>query len=235
MLAIKNLGTNIVSLIIEERGHGGPFESLADFLSRINHRDLNKKSLEALLKSGCFDSLDVERQTALSNIEQLLNFNSLSKKSKIENQNSLFNYQPKLTALKLTPTEPADAKTKLTWEKELLGLYISDHPLKKHLPFLKEKQVQPIKEALNSHLRDRARLKVAGVISGVQKILTKTGQPMLFVKIEDLTDNLEVIVFSETLAKNPYLWKENNVVLINGQLSLRNGEPKVICNEVKEL
>ena len=61
------------------------------------------------------------------------------------------------------------------------------------------------------------------------------GQPMLFVKIEDLTDNLEVIVFSETLSKNPELWKENNIIMINGQLSLRNGEPKLICNEVKEL
>jgi DNA polymerase-3 subunit alpha len=61
------------------------------------------------------------------------------------------------------------------------------------------------------------------------------GQPMLFVKIEDLTDNLEVIVFSETISKNPYLWKENNIIMINGQLSLRNGELKLICNEVKEL
>jgi len=235
LLAIKNIGANIVSIIIEERGRGGPFESLEDFLSRINHRDLNKKSLESLLKSGCFDSLGVERQTALTNIEGLLNFHSLSKKTKLNNQNSLFNYQPKLISLKLTPSEPADAKTKLAWEKELLGLYLSDHPLKKYLPALKEKRVQPIKEAVNSHHRDRARLKVAGVISGIQKILTKMGQPMLFVKIEDMTDNLEVIVFSETLAKNPYLWKENNIVLVSGQLSLRNGETKLICNEVKEL
>jgi DNA polymerase-3 subunit alpha len=236
LLAIKNLGANIVSLIIEERGRGGPFESLENFLNRINHRDLNKKSLESLIKSGCFDSLGIERQTALTNIEELLNFNSLSKKSKlISNQNALFSYQPKLTSLKLKPTETADAKTKLAWEKELLGLYISDHPLKKHLTMLKDNRVQPIKETLDSKHKNRARLKVAGVISGIKKILTKNGQPMIFAKIEDLTDNLEVIVFPETLSKNPYLWKENNIVLINGQLSSRNGETKLICNDVKEL
>jgi DNA polymerase-3 subunit alpha len=235
LLAIKNIGANIVSVIIEERGRGGPFENLADFLNRINHRDLNKKSLESLIKSGCFDSFGLERQTALGNIEELLKFNSLSKKNKFNNQHSLFSYQPKLTSLKLNPTEPADAKTKLAWEKELLGLYISDHPLKKYLPQLKDSRVQPIKDVINSGHKDRTRLKVAGVISNVQKILTKMGQPMLFVKIEDLTDNLEVIVFSETISKNPYLWKENNIIMINGQLSLRNGEPKLICNEVKEL
>ncbi|MEK7574079.1 MAG: DNA polymerase III subunit alpha [Patescibacteria group bacterium] len=235
LLAVKNIGANIVSIIIGERGRGGPFESLPDFLDRINHRDLNKKSLESLIKSGCLDSFGIERQNAVDNIEELLKFNSLSKKSKFINQNSLFSYQPKLASLKLKPTEIADPKTKLAWEKELLGLYISDHPLKKHLAKLKDNRVQSIKEAINSGHKDRTRLKTAGIIASIQKFITKMGKPMLFVKIEDLTDNLEVIVFSETLAKYPNLWKENNIVMINGQLSLRNGETKVICDEVKEL
>ncbi|MDP3052908.1 MAG: DNA polymerase III subunit alpha [bacterium] len=235
LLAVKNIGANIVSIMIEERGRGGPFESLPDFLNRVNHRDLNKKSLESLIKSGCLDSMGIERQAALSNSEELLKFNSLSKKNKLSNQNSLFNYQPKLTSLKLNQVEAADAKTKLSWEKELLGLYISDHPLKRYTNQLKENRVQPIKETMNGGLKDRARLKVAGVVSSIQRIITKRGQPMLFVKIEDLSDNLEVIVFSETFSKNPNLWKENNILMINGQLSLRNGETKVICNEAREL
>ena len=117
LLAVKNIGANIVSIIIGERGRGGPFESLPDFLDRINHRDLNKKSLESLIKSGCLDSFGIERQNAVDNIEELLKFNSLSKKSKFINQNSLFSYQPKLASLKLKPTEIADPKTKLAWEK----------------------------------------------------------------------------------------------------------------------
>lgn len=235
LLAVKNLGANIVSLIIEERGRGGQFADLSDLLSRINHRDLNKKSLESLIKSGCFDSLAVERRTALDNIEEILKFNAAGKKNKINNQSSLFGFQPGFAALKLKPTEPADAKTKLLWERELLGLYLSDHPLKKYLPKLRENKVQPIKEAFNSSRRDRDRLKIAGVISGVQRIITKTGQPMLFVKVEDLTDNLEVLVFSETFSRNPHLWKENNIIMINGTLSLRNGEPKIICQDAREL
>ena len=137
----------------------------------------------------------IERQNAVDNIEELLKFNSLSKKSKFINQNSLFSYQPKLTSLKLEPTEIADSKTRLAWEKELLGLYISDHPLKKHLAKLKDNRVQSIKEAINSGHKDRTRLKTAGIIASIQKFITKMGKPMLFVKIEDLTDNLEVIVF----------------------------------------
>jgi len=235
LLAVKNIGANIVSIIIAERGRGGPFESLPDFLNRVNNRDLNKKSLESLIKSGCLDTFGIERQKALGNIEELLRFNSLSKKNKSDSQNSLFVYQPNLASLKLNPIAAASSETKLGWEKELLGLYISDHPMKRHTTYLKNRGIKTLKEAANPEQKDKTRLKVAGVISSIQKFITKTGKQMLFVKIEDMTDNLEVIVFSEAFAKNPYLWKENNALIINGMLSLRNGEVKIICNEAKKL
>jgi len=236
LLAIKNIGANILNFIIEERAQSGPFTDLTNFLSRIRHRDLNKKSLESLIKCGTFDSLGLERGELLDNIEELLHFNQAAKKISTTNQHNLFGSASAFGSLKLKSGKPADKSMLLTWEKELLGLYLTDHPFNAYLLKVKDK-VKPIKEiiALPQNASGTDRLKLAGIISGVQKILTKNGQPMLFVTIEDLNDNLEVLVFADTLAKNPLIWQENKAVIVNGRLSWRNGEVKVICDEVKEL
>jgi len=245
LLAIKNVGANIVNFIIEERTRNGPFTDLANFLSRIHHRDLNKKSLESFIKCGVFDSLKVERGQALENIDELLKFNQTAKKLANGNQSSLFGTSHMLSSsnLRLRPAKPAEKNTILAWEKELLGLYITDHPFNAYFEKVKDK-VKPIKEVINDYksadkrknnFNGNQRLKLAGIISGIQKIFTKNGQPMLFVKLEDLSDGLEVLVFANTLYKNPVIWQENKAVIINGRLSWKDDEPKLICDEAKEL
>jgi len=239
LLAVKNVGANIVSFIITERSKNGPFTHLANFLSRINHRDLNKKSLESLIKCGAFDSLGIERGQALDNIEELLRFNQTIKKIGVSNQNSLFGSTTSFVSLKMKPGKAADKNTTLLWEKELLGLYVTDHPFNAYLPKIGNK-IKPIKEVRNLSSTNReggegSRLRLAGIISGVQKILTKRGEPMLFVTLEDLSDNLEILVFANTLTKYPLVWQENKAVMVNGRLSWRNGEPILICDDVKEL
>lgn len=239
LLAVKNLGVNIVNVIIDERTRGGTYTDLTNFLSRIQHRDMNKKSLESLIKCGAFDSMGIERGQALDNIDDLLHFNQAAKRNQMSNQNSLFGSTTTFTSLRLRPGKCADRNMMLAWEKELLGLYLTDHPLNAYLPKIKDK-VKPIKEAANlphsTNGNGGPRLRLAGIISGIQKILTKNGQPMLFVTLEDLEDRMEILVFSDTLAKNPLIWKENKAVLVNGRLSWKNGdEPKLICDEVKEL
>jgi DNA polymerase-3 subunit alpha len=242
LLAVKNLGANIVNVIIDERTRSGAYSDLANFLSRIQHRDMNRKSLESLIKCGAFDSLGTERGQALDNIDELLKFNQAAKRSQTSNQNSLFGAPSMFTALRMKAGKTADRNVMLGWEKELLGLYLTDHPLNAYLPKIQDK-VKPIKEAANLPHPPKGntnglgpRLRLAGIISGVQKILTKNGQPMLFVTLEDLEDRMEVLVFSETLAKNPLIWQENKAIMVNGRLSWKNGdEPKLICDEVKEL
>ncbi|MGC9046874.1 MAG: DNA polymerase III subunit alpha [Minisyncoccia bacterium] len=233
LLAIKNIGANIVDYIIKERINNGPYQDLADFLSRIQHRDLNKKSLESFIKCGVFDSLNVERGQALANIDLLLKFNQTAKKLNGQSQTNLFGSPISQNSLRLNPTQPADKLTKLNWEKELLGLYLTDHPLNNYLHKLKDKNIKSIKNIIN--IKNETKCKLAGIITGIQKFVTKNGKPMLFVKLEDLNDNLEVLVFSETLLKNPLIWKENKAVIIDGKLSYKDGEPKVICNSVQEL
>lgn len=239
LLAIKNLGANIVNVIIDERAHGGPFTSLGDFLTRVQHRDANKKSLESLVKCGAFDSLGIDRGQAVESLDDLVSFNQAARKMRNSNQNSLFGSSSFTSALKLRQTGTTDKNLLLSWEKELLGLYLTDHPFNIYHEKVKQ-HVKPIKEVINKKQGNNGtnngpRMRLAGIISGIQRITTKNGQPMLFVKLEDLSDNLEVLVFADTLAKTPLVWQENKAIMVAGRLSYRNGEPKLICDGVKEL
>ena len=236
LAAVKNVGVNIVSVIIAERARGGPFTDLSNFLIRVQHRDLNKKSLESLIKAGAFDSIGTERGQLLANIEELVKFNQATRKSSFSNQSSLFGSTSSFASLRLKPAPPADKKDKLAWEKELLGLYLTDHPMRGH-----EEKVngtaKTIKFALSLPKNGERSLKfrLAGVVSNIQKIITKRGDPMLFVTLEDLNDNMELLVFNDLLKKTPNIWQENQAILVDGFLSWKNGDTKFICDEVRAL
>lgn len=238
LLAIKNLGRNVVDAIVNERQKGGSFQNFVDFLERVDHKDLNKKSLESLLKSGALDSLDIERNAGLNNIEEILKFSSSLKKTRQTNQFSLFaGAKTSLNGLKLKPVKPASSHEKLAWEKELLGLYISDHPLNQYRERITEIGADEIKNLLvhTGDFSPARKIKIAGFISKIQKFTTKMGHPMAFVKIEDFGDALEVIVFNDVLEKTMPIWKENNIVLVSGKMSWRNHDPKLICEKVIEI
>ncbi len=235
LLAIKNVGEQIARTIIEERIARGPFENLGDLLSRIQHKDLNKKSLESLIKSGALDSLGTERNQALQNLEEILRFNSLIKRGIGQNHNSLFGEARVGAALRLKAATAVGAHDKLMWEKELLGFYLSDHPLNRYNEKIKTLQIPPIKEA-RLEKNDGLTLRIAGLISKIKRVVTKKGDPMIFAQIEDFSPQpLEVIVFNNTLAKTSTLWQENKPVIIQGRMSWRGGEPKLICEAATEL
>ncbi|MDX9892879.1 MAG: DNA polymerase III subunit alpha [Patescibacteria group bacterium] len=235
--AVKNLGANIVKEIIKERKANGPYVSLEDFLSRVKTKDLNKKSLEALIKAGVIDSLG-ERSQLLYNIDKLLMFVKSINQEADSCQSSLFGMmasEASLPKLTLDFVEKANDKQKLNWEKEFLGLYVSAHPLSEFGEHLK-KQVVPIQELISEDngYGDQA-LKVAGVITKIKKVITKKGQPMLFVRIEDITNGIEVLVFPTILQEDPDVWQEDRVVAISCRLSDKDGESKLICNKAFEI
>ena len=243
LLAIKNVGANIIDAIIQERQVGGPFTDFINFLTRVFHKDLNKKSLESLLKTGAFDFLNVDRGQLLTNIEEILAFSQNIKKNRDGNnqnsQNSLFGADYSVPAfLKINgKNNPISNKEKLAWEKELLGLYISGHPLDQYLGKINGDNIKTIKKILeNKGFNGNGNgSRTIGVISKIKRITTKTGQSILFVEIEDKNNSLEMVVFSDTLAKNPAIWQENKVILASGKLSWRNNEPKFICQQATEL
>ncbi len=236
LLAIKNLGANIVAVIIEERARGGPYLDLSDFLRRIQHRDMNKKSLESLIKAGAFDIMGIERGQALANIEELLKFNQAAKKNSSANQFDLFGPTATFTSVRMKPGDPVESHVKLQWEKELLGLYITDHPFSSYKDKVK-KLAKPIGEilAIPSSEERGPRVRTAGMITAVQKIMTKKNEPMLFVTLEDMENKIELLVFHNTLTKNLDLWQEHKAILVGGRPSWRNGEIKLICEAAKGL
>ena len=228
--AIKNLSANFVGNAITQR-QNGPFADLGDFLERIPLQDLNKKSLEALIKCGAMDSL-AERQFLLSNIEELQRYAKDVGRSNNSLQIGLFNSYSTLAPLKLKPVEPALKKEKLVWEKELLGLYTSEHPTSEYRDFFEKKSL--LIKKINPALTGR-KVVIGGLIAGIQKFVTKTGKLMLFTKLEDWANKIEVVVFPDTLEKNPDIWQVDKIILVQGRVSDRNGALSIICDTVKEL
>jgi len=233
LLAIKNVGSNIVEVIIKERKNAGKFKSITDFISRIDSKDLNKRSLESLIKTGAFDNFE-ERNKLLSNMEEILNFNREIRRVKTNGQKSLFHHSAtdSTPSFKLKDEKPLAMSQKLLWEKELLGLYVSSHPLEGFKNILNKKTIS-IKDLKTGSFPYTIR--VGGVILSVKKILTKKGKPMLFVKLEDLTDKIEVIVFSSAIEKNPTAFQENKIVFIMGRLDTWNNTKKIICEDIEEI
>ncbi|HLC99918.1 MAG TPA: DNA polymerase III subunit alpha, partial [Patescibacteria group bacterium] len=234
LLAIKNIGTNVVEAIIAERKKNGPFKTLADLLERVHHKDVNKKSLESLAKCGALDSI-VERNVVLANMETLLQYTRQTSSNGSNGQSSLFAGQPKAvkTTIKLSDAPAATSHERLVWEKELLGLYVSDHPFRAVEPLVRAKGIKPITEFLKKEEGSSA--VVAGIIAKIQKINTKKGDPMLFVQIEDTSDAIEILVFPTLLKTLPHLWNEGAVVAVSGKISTKDGVAKLLANDAKQI
>jgi len=231
---IKNVGHNTVESIIAERGQEGVFTSFEDFLNRMAPQDLNKKSLEALLKSGTLDGL-VERNQVLAHIDDVLEYNRQAGRIKAQNQTSLFAVGSDDTAastLRLPETTPATLEERLIWEKELLGLYVSGHPLDK-MKGKTSKAHTSIAEL--KEFRAGVPIHTAGLITNYKKILTKAGEPMAFLRLEDFTDNIEAVIFPRILGKVEKILAVEKCVTIKGKISDRNGTTSIICDDVKEL
>ncbi len=233
LLTIKNLGENIADAIIAEREASGHYKDIEDFVTRVHNKDLNKKSMESLIQCGALDEFG-DRNVLLVNMENLLSYARDKQKQSSMGQVSLFGNADKtdLPPLRLAPAEPAKPWEKLIWEKELLGLFVSDHPLNSYQTQLKLENVVPIKNITTS---TNGSIKIGGMITKTQKIVTKTGRPMIFSWLEDLTSKIEVVVFPNVLEKNPEAWKENTVVVARGKINDRDGSLKFLCDEVRSL
>ncbi|MDD5621262.1 MAG: DNA polymerase III subunit alpha [Candidatus Pacebacteria bacterium] len=243
LMAIKNVGENIAETIVQERQQNGKYVSILDFTTRISCKDLNKKSMEALIKTGAFDSLE-ERNKLLNNLEQLLVCARENKKNKANGQTDLFGGMKAAPSVYMKPTECAKEKEKLLWEKELLGVYVSGHPLKDYEKIFSKKAVpifkiyQQSNGAADPHQRriaPGAKLTIGGMINKIKRVITKNGKPMLFVEVEDLTEKIEAIVFPSTIDKNPAAFQENKIVFMAGRVDFKDGSPKFITEEIQEL
>lgn len=232
LYTIKNLGYDISDAIIEERKQRGKFTSLENFVERVNHKGMTKKAIESLTKSGALDCLDVDRATILKNMESLLDHNRQIHQ-KNANQNSLFAGLAETPNFHLVPGDPLPLREKLNWEKELLGVYVSGHPLDTHKDKIQEKGVTVLK--ILDQGRDGQDIVLACHIDDVRMIITKKNQQMAFTRVSDHTAVMEIVVFPELFKESKAFLKSGNLVVVRGKISLRNGEKSIIVDKMKEL
>ena len=251
--SIKNVGIAVVDSIVRERQQNGEYKSFTDFCERVQDEAVNKKCIESLIKAGAFDEFGQTRSTLLASFESIIDTIQNSARRSFKGQVTMFDLDAMESddkeELKYSFTELKEYEDKdlLSMEKEMLGIYISGHPLEKireqiikatNIDTMKMKE---IKEELDStgsttKYKDGQNVKYAGIISSVKKKYTKSNKLMAFVTIEDLYGSAEIIVFESVYQSAANLLTVDSIVLVEGRLSIREDEDvKIVARAIKEL
>ncbi len=233
LYTIKNLGEGIADTIIAERKKNGKFKSLSDFLDRVRDKNLNKKSLEALIKTGAMDELG-ERGELLANLENILAYSK--EKNSGKDQDSLFGLMSDASSvpgLRLNPAPVATSEEKLAWERDLLGLFISGHPLDRFREKL-EKQSSSISKTVETAV-EGSTVVVAGMIEEAKQIQTKKGDNMMFIKIGDFSGSIETVVFPKILEQHRDVFVADKCIAVKGKITTRNGARSIVVDKAKVL
>ena len=235
--AVRNVGEGLVELLVNARNEGGPFTDFYDFCARVDEKVLNKRTVESLIKAGAFDSLDHPRQGLLTAYEEIID-TSLARRREYEmGVQTLFGAStdgPVFDERKVIPDIELDKRTRLAFEKEMLGLYVSDHPLFGAEAFLARRVDCSLSDLADKD--ENARVTVGGVVTNLVRKWTKRGDLMAVFTIEGLSDSIEAMVFPKTMALWGHLLTEqtnDQVVLVQGRVDKRDDLPKLIVDTVE--
>ena len=229
--SIKNFGDGISEAIIAERKAHGSYKTLSDFLSRVGSKNLNRKSLESLIKCGALDSLNASRGTLTDNIEKLLSYHREATTS--APQDSLFGAMIAPPELVLPDGKPVSLIDKLVWEKELLGIYVSGHPLDVHAAIVKKATLSIVK--IKEERQSGMLVILPVLVTLVRSLLTKSGEKMAFITVEDMADSIEAVVFPKLFKQHSAAIVPGACLLAKGKVSIRNGEVTLAIEELKPL
>jgi DNA polymerase-3 subunit alpha len=230
---IKNFGEGVAVSIIKERKAKGRFASLEDFLARIGDKNLNRKGLESLVKAGALDKFG-DRSQLIGNIDHMLEYHKeMSKQS--ANQNSLFGAlgESAIPPIRLEKTPEVPRKVLLGWEKELLGLFVSGHPLDVYRAAFEARDCDIAK--VRSTFQEGMTAAIGGIIEEVKLIRTKKNDEMAFLRMADLSGSIECVVFPKTFEANKMMFVTDALVAIKGKVSHRNGEVSVMVDFIKKI
>lgn len=243
LTAVKNVGDNAVKNIVKNREEYGNYKSLSDFVVRLKSKDINKRLVESLIKSGAFDSINNNRAMMFGNFEKIWEQSSNEKKSNIQGQISLFDDSSVVASSdddNLIPFVDFDIKEKLKMEKEFIGIYVSGHPLSEYSEKLSKKtshntllfrQMQDDYETYQ--FEDGKEVSVGGIVSNTVYKTTKNNDMMLFINLEDEFGDVEIIVFPTVLKKSNLNFNKDDILIVKGRLQLKEDDKvKVIASDI---
>ena len=234
--AVKNVGEGPVKTIIAARQEGGPFKNLDDFCQRVDLRQVNRRALECLIKVGALDAFG-PRAALLDVIDQMLALSQGVHQAREVGQLSMFDLDSGLApasavAIRLPDAPEVSRREKLTWEKELVGVYVSEHPLQRMAADLRE-TVTAFCGQIDEEMAGQS-VTVAGVVSWVRPHTTRRGEPMAFVHLEDLQGSIEVIVFPRVFKETRDLWQPDKILIVRGRVDAKGRAPKILCESVRD-
>ena len=249
--SVKNVGINAVENIVKEREENGPYKDFTDFCERIYDEQVNRKCVESLIKAGAFDSLGKNRKTLLYSFDQILDTVQDEHSRAFSNQITMFdvaNDEKDIEEMKYNFSEQTEFPEKelLSMEKEMLGMYISGHPLEKYrekiekISNLNSIMIQEanddISQGKDPDLKDGANVTIVGVITNIKKKFTKSNKLMAFITIEDLYGSCEIMTFENAYLKAQNILLEENIIAVNGRISIREDQDvAIIANSFKEI
>ena len=242
--AVKNIGRGLLRQMVAEREANGRFTSLEDFAERMIDTDLNKRAVENLIKCGAMDSLGLNRAQMLYSYETVLDSVADSKKRNLAGQMQLFDMfsdgQEKKLTIPIPDLKELPKNDLMQMEKETIGLYLSGHPMDEYRKQLKGSKVVPILRIMQSFenndgvFRDEQIVRIAGVVESVKMKTTRNNSMMAYVTLEDDTAAIELLAFSNVIAKSGSYLKENTAVVVEGRLSVRDEKaPQMVLNEAR--
>jgi len=234
LTSIKNVGVGAMESVIAEREKNGIFKSIEDLCRRIDFSNLNRRVMESLIKAGAFDSLG-DRGTLLNNVGEILSLAQREQRNRDSGQTTMFNLwgaEVPVPLAKLNFQEvEVPVKEKLAWEKELMGVYLSEHPFTPYASKIAEDNITlcgQIESEMNGQI-----VRVAGMVASVLHLLTKDGKPFVKVVLEDLEGSIEVMVWSDVYTGTVDLWEEGTIVLIDGRVSTREDTVQLSCKKAE--
>ena len=232
--AVRNVGEGVVHLIVAEREKNGPFASFHDFVDRVDVNVLNKRTVESLIKAGAFDSLEHSRRGLLEVALSLLDATITRRRAEEMGQYSLFGGDDGAPeeVIVAVPDHEWDKMVRLGFEKEMLGLYVSDHPL-----LGVEHALAAMCSTTITGLWDKedgSQITIGGIVGGITRRYTKAGDPMYFFVFEDLQGSVEVVCFPRTVAEYGPFVREDAVLVVTGRLDHRGDDVKIIAREIRE-
>jgi DNA polymerase-3 subunit alpha len=233
--AVRNVGEGLVALIVQEREENGPYQDFYDFCQRVDSSVLNKRTVESLIKAGAFDDMGHPRKGLLTVFEQIVDHTLARRRERDMGIMTLFgggdDSAPgddfERTAI---PELEFGKRDRLSFEKEMLGLYVSDHPLLGAEAALARKAEHRLGDL--DGLEDGAMISIGGVITGLQRKWTRKGDLMAVFTLEDLATSIEVMVFPKTMSEQGHRLEDDAVVVVKGRLDKRDDQPKMIAQTV---